>query len=297
MAKWIVTSPQRGTSLGQFLRLHLDPSYSGKEIRRYLDKGRCRVNGVVQSHASYLLVTGETVEWEEATLSLDSEEFLEFLLIKDDFVIVDKKPCMTTDGPGGLFERVKKSYPNAQMVHRLDRETSGAILFALGEEARLRFESLFFTRAMEKEYVAIVCGCPKESSGRIENYLGPRHKRGNFAVWGEVPKDKGGVLATTDWEVLAQGKEAALVRCYPETGRTHQIRVHLAGLGCPIIGDRRYFGNRRSPYFASRCLLHAHRLTFTDPLNGSKVSVAAPIPKEMVEAMGVLHLHDNNIDS
>lgn len=163
------------------------------------------------------------------------------------------------------------------VVHRLDRDTSGAIIFAKTDEAYYALTKAFAGRALVKEYLALICGSPKGDSGSIQKAI-DRHPvhRVKMAV---SPK---GRHAHTDWQVLARyGGRYALLRCRIHTGRTHQIRVHLSDMGCPIWGDTVYGwkpakGERNPP---PRFLLHAWHLIFPHPDGKSRVEVWAKPPE------------------
>jgi 23S rRNA pseudouridine1911/1915/1917 synthase len=166
------------------------------------------------------------------------------------------------------------------IVHRLDKETTGALVLAKSDRAYLALTRLFATRGVAKEYLALVAGVPELRSGSVREPIGRNPAmRVKMAV---VPEPRG-KPAHTDWAVEETfGRRAALVRCWLHTGRTHQIRVHLAHLGHPILGDHTYGGRARpaGAPAAPRVMLHAERLAFPHPADGRPIAVRAPLPAD-----------------
>ncbi|MDD4933819.1 MAG: RluA family pseudouridine synthase [Methylacidiphilaceae bacterium] len=160
------------------------------------------------------------------------------------------------------------------IVHRLDRETSGLLVVAKTEAARASLLDQFASRTVEKRYEAVVWGDfpPKPISCARNVGRDPRNRR-KMAVL-----SRGGRTALTEFSTVEQRRCAALVQCRPRTGRMHQLRVHLAFLGHPIVGDPLYGGNRQSEN--SRLLLHARFLGFAHPRSGERVCFESPLPKE-----------------
>jgi len=172
--------------------------------------------------------------------------------------------------------------PRPGVVHRLDRETSGVIVLAKTDKAYHALVAQFAERTAQKEYLALVDKAPRLLSGLIDAKI-DRHR--TVRVRMAVRDD--GRDAVTEWRVEEKyGPQAALVRAFPHTGRTHQIRVHLAHLGHPILGDRTY-GKFDIPAFTGwpmpRVMLHAHRLTLTHPQTGKPLTIAVEPPADFQE--------------
>jgi 23S rRNA pseudouridine1911/1915/1917 synthase len=171
------------------------------------------------------------------------------------------------------------------VVHRLDKETSGAIIFAKTDVAYFALVKAFAERTVQKEYLALVQGVPRLQSGRIEDPIGrhPVH-RVKMAVRSD------GKPAHTDWAIEENfGSTCALLRCWLHTGRTHQIRVHLSHLGHPLLGDPQYgYRHRLGEPIVSRVLLHAHKLSFEHPVSQEPIHIEAPLPEDLVQACNVL---------
>lgn len=198
----------------------------------------------------------------------------------DRHVLVISKPVGLLSVPGRgehlrdcVAVRARERFPEARIVHRLDLDTSGIMVLGLGAEAHRRLSMQFEARRVDKSYIALVWGCPAERSGRIELPLSydppnkPRQKV-DFAH---------GRPAVTEWEVIGDSPHGARLRLEPLTGRSHQLRVHMAALGHPILGDPLYAdGPARAA--ATRLCLHAETLAFDHPAHGRRMCLADPCP-------------------
>jgi tRNA pseudouridine32 synthase/23S rRNA pseudouridine746 synthase len=167
-----------------------------------------------------------------------------------------------------------------ELAHRLDRDTSGCLVLGRHRQALRRLGALFAHGRIEKTYWAVVVGEPNGEAGVIDR---PLAKIGPAWSW-KVKVDDKGQAAVTEWRVLGRGGQLAWIECRPKTGRTHQLRVHLASIGCPIVGDPTYGPQSAAPGSA-RLQLHARSVAV--PLYPGKppVSVTAPVPDHMVEAL------------
>lgn len=152
-------------------------------------------------------------------------------------------------------------------VHRLDEDTTGALVVARTEAGRAAMETLFRAHAVEREYLALCSAAPNPPAGTIESNLA----EGPGGIVQVV--QRGGERAVTHYETLERRERCTLVRCKLETGRRNQIRVHLAALGCPLAGDRKYGYRQRAGERFERVMLHSHRLTFRHPLLGTPIAV------------------------
>ena len=177
----------------------------------------------------------------------------------------------------------KEAYPTgAGYVHRLDRDTSGALVFAKNAAAYEFLRKAFRNREVKKTYIAFVYGSPKEKKGSIDFDIGRSRK--DFRLRSAQPKAKGRLReALTRYEVLGETDGYALLRVSPETGRTHQIRVHLKAIHHPIIGDSLYATNRPPALGIIRLALHAHTLDLPLPAGG-RAHIIAPVPPDLAPA-------------
>jgi len=279
-------------------------------IQRLIRRGSVLLNGS-PARASARVRAGDRLDVEVPRVlppSVDPEDLpLRVLVERDGFVVLDKAPGMPVH-PGrgrlqgtlanaiahryGALSTVAGVY-RPGIVHRLDLDTSGAIVIARTEAAHARLADAFRARAVTKEYRAIVLGEPSFDEERVEAALGrdPRNPK-RMAV-----RAVGGRGATTDVKVLERFGVAAHVRCVPRTGRTHQIRVHLAHRGHPILGDAVYARGRPAPLPVPRLMLHAHRLGFPDPETGERIEAEAPLPEDFLAALAALRAIDRARDA
>jgi 23S rRNA pseudouridine1911/1915/1917 synthase len=172
--------------------------------------------------------------------------------------------------------------PYAGIVHRLDKDTSGAVVFARSRDALHALQDRFRTHAIDREYVALVAGSPPERGVFDADLVREPGLRRSVARPGQT-----GRRAETHYRTLERLPGAALVSIQPRTGRTHQIRVHFSAAGHPVLGDRVY-GAGTSEGAAPRQMLHARRLGFPHPRSGEPLSVEAPIPADFDAALSAL---------
>jgi 23S rRNA pseudouridine1911/1915/1917 synthase len=165
------------------------------------------------------------------------------------------------------------------IVHRLDRDTSGLLVVAKSEHAYARLQSLVRARELEREYTALVRGRPQSLRGRIEAPIGrDRHDPLRHSLDTDTPRD-----AVTHFELVEVLPEHALLRVRLETGRTHQIRVHLGAIDLPVSGDPVY--GARGDLGLKRQFLHAARLAFPHPITSERVDVESPLPDDLADAL------------
>lgn len=175
--------------------------------------------------------------------------------------------------PGLMFGRRDPPQP----VHRLDRDTSGCLVLGRTRSAIKRLAGLFAEGRVAKTYWAIVAGGPNDEAGVIEQALAKRNVPGGW----RMVADRTGLSAVTPWRVLARGRGASLLELTPQTGRTHQIRVHLALLGCPVLDDPIYgAGDGKAPH-----RLHARRIVLPGKGDAAAIDVTAPLPAETLAVM------------
>ncbi|MDA7759129.1 RluA family pseudouridine synthase [Amylibacter sp.] len=204
---------------------------------------------------------------------------LDILYIDEDVLVVNKPSGLLTV-PGkelkhhdSLELRVKIEYPNSFLVHRLDMDTSGVIIFALSKSTQRSLNLQFEKRIVKKLYEARVFGNIKEDNGFIDLPL--------IVDWPNRPLQKidakEGKSALTHWQVLDREGDVTRVALMPESGRTHQLRVHMMSLGHTILGDR-FYGNVAEINLANELQLHAKDLMIIHPKNGKKITFKAPLP-------------------
>lgn len=279
MNKWTADSTALGQSLFTFVRQKVSKSFSLKDIRWAIEHNRCYVNGKIERFCSHRLRPGDTIRIEIAKKPVIAFDPSKVLFEDSFFLIYDK--------PSGVTSEDLASRLRLFLVHRLDRDTTGAFLLAKHAEAQSLGESLFRERTIKKSYLALVSGSIKGSKGIIENAIGKIKEKGGEGYWGVVSPNKG-LYAKTEWECIDKSKAYSLMRCFPETGRTHQIRVHMKAIGFPILGDIRYGGRvPHAGFYPYRPLLHAESLSFLHPITQEKVEIKASLPEDFIE--GISH--------
>ena len=266
-------------------------------VKQLLGQRRVKVGNAVQTRHDFELKPGDvvTVSSGRGNSQLTHPK-LKIVYEDDDLIVVNKQPGLLTVAttPGSkettvmsiLRAYVKKqnARANIYVVHRLDRETSGLLVFARSEELQHYMRDYWRQLVTERTYIALAEGVPEPREGRITTWL-TEDKR-NAVVYSS-PVDDGGDIAITNYKVLRVSPQPSaisnqfysLVELHLETGRTNQIRVHLASKGCPVVGDRKYgHGNESSPI--DRLCLHAKVLAFIHPVTEKAVRFESPIPKE-----------------
>lgn len=273
MPLWNVSKEESGLKLIEFLKVKLG-NISTKQIKKALDSAHCSLNGRVEKFGSAIVGYGDRVGIE----IIQKEKAAEGeVLYEDTDLMVFNKPY------GITVEALQKKLKH-RLVHRIDRDTSGALILAKSDEVFEKLVEQFKGKLVHKIYQALLDGKLKGQEGTVENYLGKVKEWEGQSLWGSVDADNG-QLAITEWKVLKTAKDCTWVECKPITGRTHQIRVHMAGLGHPILGDKQYGQKFKCAYPALRTLLHAWKLEFTHPKTSKQIKITAPVPEDFQEAI------------
>ena len=285
-----VAADDPGVRLDQFLA---EPLGSRAGAQRAIDAGRVRVDGA-RRPKRHLLRGGETVEVAPAPPPRGAaEEHPAPFTVRweDEHLLVVDKPAGVVVHParghesGTLAQALAGKGAGGEdpwragIVHRLDRDTSGLLVVAKSDEVHRRLKALVAARRLHREYATLVDGHPPAASGTIDAPIGRhRNKRVLMSIDSDAPRD-----ARTHFEVERQLPSSALLRVLLETGRTHQIRVHLAAIGHPVSGDPLYGGPPR--YGLERQFLHARRLSFEHPITGEAVDVRSDLPPDLRRAL------------
>lgn len=271
--EWIVEPTEASQRLGSFIHAKLEGKVSAKQVKRWIEENRCRINGKTERFASTQIGKGDRVAFNLPSEAKQKQSGT--ILFQDDDVLVFNKPPGETSE--ALLKRLGREYPGIGLVHRLDKDTSGVVIFSLHQQSKKALENLFRHREIFKTYLALVNGQPKDDRGIIQSYLAKLHSYQGQTVYGSVPEDQGGLYAETSWECLKRSKDVSLIACYPKTGRTHQLRVHLKELGTPILGDFQYARDQKSKLRPLRQMLHAWKLKFAD------YEFTAPPPEDFLQ--------------
>lgn len=268
---------------------------SRSRIEKLIKNGRVTVNGRVETKKSREIFPADVVvaepETEEETAYIPSRRLDK--LFEDEWLLVIDKPAGLTVHPGAgekretVLDIFRHEYPQIGamadserpgIVHRLDKDTSGVLILAKTEEAVGRMQALFQEREMEKTYLALVVGAMRFRNGTIDQPLARSLKnRARFAVVGEEREDRR--EAQTEFSVIREFGVFSFVKLMPRTGRTHQLRVHLAHFGNPVLGDILYNKSRGKDF--PRLALHAFRIAFDHPFTSERVQVTAPLPQDL----------------
>lgn len=281
---WKVSQEESGTTLLLFLKSKLPVEYSSRKLKQAIENNLCEVNSRTERFATFIVGVGDEIKFHDSLEPISQDGGERILYEDDDLLFYNKPSNMPSDSPL-LLQQLQKRHKTCQLVHRLDRDTTGVLLFAKNESTYKALLDLFKKKAIDKTYLAIVDGEMKKQAGVISNYLGEKHRYEGQVLWGEV---KSGLQAITEWQVIKKGAQATLLCCYPKTGRTHQLRVHLSGLGHPILGDYQYGRHFRCNYRPPRYLLHAEALAFVHPTTGKLCQVSAPLPEDFQKAAETL---------
>jgi 23S rRNA pseudouridine1911/1915/1917 synthase len=286
----IVPAAAEPVRLDQFLA---EPLGSRASAQRTIDAGRVRVDGE-RRPKRHLLQGGETVEVEPAaapTAALEEHPAPFTTRWEDEHLLVVDKPAGVVVHPARGHESGTLAQAlagrgaggadpwRAGIVHRLDRDTSGLLVVAKSDHVHRRLKALLSARRLHREYAALVDGHPPAASGTVDAPIG-RHRQNRvlMSIDSELPRE-----ARTHFEVERWLPSSALLRVMLETGRTHQIRVHLAAIGHPVSGDPQYGVAGR--YGLERQFLHAQRLSFTHPVTGESLDVRSDLPSDLLAAL------------
>lgn len=279
------------------------PDLSRSLVQKLLDEGRITVAGEVPK-ASYKVQAGDEiivrVPPPEPTEVLAEAIPLTIIYEDSDIVVVDK--------PAGMVVHPARGHPNGTLVnallahcpdlagiggelrpgivHRLDKDTSGLLIVAKNDAAHHHLQAQFQAHLVHKTYLALVEGVPEAAHGVIDAPIGrdPQHRQRMAIATGS---SRGRREARTEYWIVEHFSQHALVEAEPVTGRTHQIRIHLAFIGHPIVGDRVY-GFRKQRLPLPRQFLHAARIAFTLPGSGQPVEFTSPLPDDLEAVLKTL---------
>lgn len=289
---------QTGFRLDAFLASEM-PELSRSQWKGLIQSGAVTLNGA-SCKPNQKLQTGDELAWsipEAGPAEAQPEDIPITVLFEDDAVLVLNKQSGLVIHPANgnetgtlvnallFYDPGLGSLDRAGIVHRLDKGTTGVMVVAKTEDAAIELKRQFKERETEKDYLAIVWGKPPKS-GRIETQVGrhPMHRKKQAVL------REGGRTAISSFKTLEQFDGAALVQVNIETGRTHQIRIHMTYVKHPVIGDSTYGRARHTklPFKPERQMLHAATLAFTHPSTGKRLSFEAPLFDDMRQFLELL---------
>ncbi len=289
----VFTAEEKGQRLDVFV-VERFPELSRSHVQKLIEQGNVLVDRIV-CKANYKLRGGEAVQVtvpQAEPISVEPEDIpLDILYEDKDIIVVNKARGMVVHPASGvysgtlvnalLFHCQDLSGINGEIrpgiVHRLDKDTSGVMVCAKNDTAHLNLAEQIRTKTAHRTYWAIVHGNIKEEAGIIKGDIG-RHPtdRKKMAIVRENGKP-----AVTHFKVLERFGEYTLVECQLETGRTHQIRVHMTSIGHPLVNDPKYGPKKSSPFAINGQALHSLQLTLTHPVTKEEMTFTAPIPNDI----------------
>jgi 23S rRNA pseudouridine1911/1915/1917 synthase len=295
MIKLTVPGEQARQRLDRFLAQSL-PAFSRARLQALIREEFVLLNGKTPRPRD-LVRAGDVVELREPEIEkveAQPEQIKLDVIFEDDDLLVLNKPAGIVMHPGAGHQQhtlVNALLAHCQnlsgiggkerpgIVHRLDKETSGALVVAKNDATHRDLSSQFAARTMTKIYLALVAGILRKKTGVIDKAIArhPIHRQRMSIA------RRQGRSAKTEYRVIRSGADISLVECTLHSGRTHQIRVHLHHLGHPVLGDKLYGGKRAGDF--RRQMLHAWKLAFRHPRSGDEMSFEAPVPRDFAAAM------------
>lgn len=281
---------QDSVELLEFL-LNKMSNKSRNYVKSVLTHKRVKVNGSVITQYNHVLHPGQKISISRAKKEFHQQEELLDIIYEDKYIVVINKPAglltVATEQEKELtayalltdYVRVKNYKNRIFIVHRLDKDTSGIIVFAKNEETKLALQDNWSELVSLRGYVALVEGTLKEKSGRIQSWLNQTKTLLMYSSY--TPGD--GLEAITNYKVIKQGAEYSLLDIRLETGRKNQIRVHMKDIGHNVVGDKKY-GAKANPL--KRLALHANKLEFRHPVFNEIMSFETQTPNGFLSLLG-----------
>lgn len=297
-----VTSEGKGMRLDEVIQKNIE-GVTRSYVQKIIDSQGVFVNGKEIKKSGYKLKGGEEIDVlipQDEILEIIPEDIPIDIIYQDDYmVILNKGPNMVVHPANGnktgtLVNAIMYHIKNLSsingiirpgIVHRLDKDTSGIIVIAKNDKAHIKLVDMFKEKELEKTYICICKGRFKNKIGRIETLIGRDSKdRKKMRV-----VENNGKIAITNYEVVHECNDFSLVKVKIETGRTHQIRVHMKHLNHPILGDEVY-GKKIEQDKIKRQMLHSYKLVFNHPITAEKMEIIAEIPEDIKSAAKYLNL-------
>lgn len=276
---------------------------SRSRLQSLIEKGHVTINEKICQSKKEIVKKGDRVSVtipEAEPLDLKPEEIPLDILYEDQYLIIINKPAGLVVHPapghysGTLVNALLAHCPLAEIggvqrpgiVHRLDKDTSGAIVIAKTDIAHQNLQTQLKAKTARREYLGIVYGSPKTETGTINLPIG-RHPvdRKKMAI---IPEEKSGRIAITHWQIKERLGNYTLIHYQLETGRTHQIRVHSTHIGHPLVGDPVYSSHHSLGVKLPGQALHAWKLTLQHPITGDIINAIAPLPEKFITLLEIL---------
>ena len=277
--------------------------FSRSRLQSLIEKGHVTINDQICQSKKEIVKKGDRVSLtipDAEPLDLKPEDIPLDILYEDQYLIIINKPAGLVVHPapghhhGTLVNALLAHCPLAEIggvqrpgiVHRLDKDTSGAIAIAKTDIAHQNLQAQLKAKTARREYLGIVYGSPKTTTGTINLPIG-RHPidRKKMAI---IPEEKGGRIAITHWQIQERLGNYTLIHYQLETGRTHQIRVHSTHIGHPLVGDPVYSSHHSLGVKLPGQALHAWKLTLQHPITGDIINAIAPLPEKFITLLEIL---------
>lgn len=305
MKEYIINEETKNIRLDKVIAI-IDRDLSRSMIQKMLEDGKILVNNNKEK-ASYKTKLGDNIKVEEIIpkqIELKAQDIPVEIIYKDNDIIVVNKPKgmvvhPANGNPDGTLVNAIMSICKDSLsgiggeirpgiVHRLDKDTSGLLIVAKNDKAHINLSEQIKNREITKKYIALVRGVIKENEATIDMPIARSDKdRKKMAV------KKTGKKAVTHFKVIKRYKDYTLLDIKIDTGRTHQIRVHMAEIGYPVVGDIVY-SNGKNPFGVVGQMLHAKSLDFVHPITGEKLHLEAPIPEYFENILSELDIKNEN---
>lgn len=296
-----VAAEEKGSRLDAFVAKSLE-DISRARVQKLLDEGRLTVDGAVKK-ANYRLNGGEEIRLEIPTAvsaeALPEDIPLDILYEDSDIIVINKARGMAVHPSPGIYSGTLVNallyhckdlsgiggVERPGIVHRLDKDTSGVMVAAKNDNAHASLSKQIGEKSASRVYCAVVRGSINEEAGVIKGAIGRDEKdRQKMAVRAD------GKPAVTHFRVMERIGDYTITECRLETGRTHQIRVHLAHIGYPVFGDPKYGSHKKTPFdgIIEGQALHSRQMTLVHPVTGEEMTFTAPMPKDMEKLIAAI---------
>ncbi len=284
--RFLIDEQLDGERLDKGLSLLTDDSFSRSFLQKLIKDKKVLVNDAFQK-ASYILREDDEVYFEapecEMAQILPQDIKLDILYEDKDVIVVNKpKDMVVHPAPGHMQDTLVNALMG--IVHRIDKDTTGSVIACKNDAAHNSIAMQLKEHTINRRYRALVHGMVKDDEGTVSTLIG-RDAKDRKKMSARVSDGK---TAITHYRVLERFKDYTYIECRLETGRTHQIRVHMAYIGHPLVGDMIY-GNRKNPFGIDTQCLHAYILGFDQPTTGEYIETCAPLPdyfKYLLEKLG-----------
>lgn len=296
-----VAAEEKGSRLDAFVAKSLE-DISRARVQKLLDEGRLTVDGAVKK-ANYRLNGGEEIRLEippaVSAEALPEDIPLDILYEDSDIIVINKARGMAVHPSPGIYSGTLVNallyhckdlsgiggVERPGIVHRLDKDTSGVMVAAKNDNAHASLSKQIGEKSASRVYCAVVRGSINEEAGVIKGAIGRDEKdRQKMAVRAD------GKPAVTHFRVMERIGDYTITECRLETGRTHQIRVHLAHIGYPVFGDPKYGSHKKTPFdgIIEGQALHSRQMTLVHPVTGEEMTFTAPMPKDMEKLIAAI---------